>query len=81
MRRQRTQPIQPIEKLRRRFPHEWLLIVVDRFDRRTTTPLTGRLLAHSKLRDPLEHQAAHTRGLVCLVYGSDRLPEGYAAAF
>ena len=72
---------QPIQQLRRTFPQEWLLIGVDRLDPKTTTPLLGQLLAHSKLRDPLEKQAARTKGLIYLVYGSDTLPQGYAAAF
>ena len=78
MKRKQTQTV---EKLRRRFPEEWLLVQVDRFDPRTTTPLTGRLLAHSKLRDSLEQQAALRKGLIYLVYGSDTLPQGYATAF
>ena len=72
---------QEIDRWRRRFPQEWLLIEVDRFDPRTTTPLTGRLLAHSKRRDPLEHRVARAKGLLYLVHGSDTLPRGYAAAF
>ena len=78
MKRMRSQHI---ERLRKAHPDEWLLIEVDRFDARTTTPLTGRLLAHSKTLDPLEKRAEHLKGLTCLVYGSDKLPEGYAAAF
>ena len=70
-----------IERLRRAFPNDWLLVEVDRFDPRTTTPLTGRLVAHSKRRDPLERRAAHMKGLIYLVHGSDTLPQGYAAAF
>lgn len=73
--------VQPIVRLRQRFPDEWLLIAVERFDSTTTTPLTGRLLAHSKLRDPLEQQSASAKGLTYLVFGSDTLPQGYAAAF
>ena len=72
---------QEIERWRHRFPQEWLLIEVDRFDPRTTTPLTGRLLAHSKRRNPLEQRAARAKGLLYLVHGSDTLPRGYAAAF
>lgn len=72
---------QPIQRLRRRFPDEWLLIAVDRFERQTTTPLTGRLLAHSKRPEPLEKRAARTKGLAYLVFGSDTLPKGYAIAF
>ena len=71
----------PIARLRRRYPQEWLLIEVDRFDPTTTSPLTGRLVAHSKLRDPLEHRAARMKQLIYLVHGSDTLPQGYAAAF
>ena len=73
--------IQPIERFRRAFPDEWILIDVDRFDARTTTPLTGRLVAHSKVRDPLERKAARQKGLAYLVCGRDTLPQGYAAAF
>jgi len=72
---------QRIERLRRAFPNEWLLIQVDRFDPHTTTPLTGRLLAHSKRPEPLEKQAARTKELAYLVFGSDTLPKGYAIAF
>ncbi len=71
----------PIAKIRQRHKNEWLLIEVDRINLRTTTPLTGRLLARSKLRDPLEKRASASKGLIYLVYGSDTLPHGYAAAF
>ena len=71
----------PIAQLRQTFPDDWLLIQVEKFDPRTTTPLRGRLLAHSKLRDPLEKKATRRKGLLYLVYGSDTFPQGYAAAF
>ena len=73
--------VQHIERLRRAFPNEWLLIAVDRFDPKTTTPVTGCLLAHSKRPEPLEKQAVHTTGLTYLVFGSDTLPKGYALGF
>jgi len=73
--------VQPIQRLRQRFPDEWLLIAVDRFDSHTTTPLTGRLVAHSKSPDLLEKQAVRTKGLTYLVFGRDTFPQGYAAAF
>lgn len=73
--------VQPILRLRRKFPHEWLLVEVERFDPKTTTPLTGRLKAHSPSRDLLEKQAARAKGLIYLVHGTDTLPQGYAAAF
>jgi len=73
--------VRPIARLRRTFPNEWLLIEVRRFDPHTTTPVTGRLVAHAKLRDSLEARASQAQGLLYLVHGSDTLPHGYAAAF
>lgn len=76
-----TEQAQSIPKLRRRFPHEWLLVEVTRFDPKTTTPLTGRLKAHAPSRDALEKLAARAKGLVYLVHGTDIFPRGNAAAF
>lgn len=72
---------QPIAHIRRRYRDEWLLIQVERFDRRTTMPVTGRLLAHARRPEPLERKAARAKGLTYLVFGSDTLPKGYAVAF
>jgi len=73
---------QKIETLRKRFHKEWLLIEVDKIDESTTTPLTGRLLAHSKNRDEIyKKQLEYKDKLVCLCYSEDKLPQGYALAF
>lgn len=77
----RTLKSQPIESLRKQFQREWLLIAINRFNPRTTSPITGRLLAHSKPRDPLEKRAAQTNEFVYLVFGSDTFPQGHVAAF
>lgn len=42
-----------IESIRKRHPDEWLLIDVRELDEETTTPLKGRLLAHSRSRDEI----------------------------
>jgi hypothetical protein len=42
-----TQISQKIEDIRKQFHKEWLLIAVDEMDKATTTPISGRLLAHS----------------------------------
>jgi hypothetical protein len=47
--RQAAEHITLIKKRFRRA--EWLLIDVETFDKKTTTPLTGRLIAHSPQRD------------------------------
>ncbi len=72
---------QEIETLRKKFPKEWLLIEVDKMDEATTTPLTGRLLAHSKNRDEIYKKQMEYKQLVYLCYSEDKLPKGYALAF
>jgi hypothetical protein len=44
-----------IKTIERRFRHtrQWLLIDVDKMDEKTTTPLYGRLIAHSTNKDKL----------------------------
>ncbi|MBI1883269.1 MAG: hypothetical protein HYS08_03580 [Chlamydiae bacterium] len=72
---------QKLEKLRKQFQKEWLLIAIDRMDESTTTPVQGRLLAHSP--DPLDvHKAAQKsrEPLLMTVYSND-WPEDIAACF
>ena len=71
----------PIDAWRARFRREWLLIAVDKVDPATTTPVRGRLLAHSPHRHELYAKERQVRGLTLTVYSEDQLPQGYAAAF
>lgn len=71
-----------IGQIRRRYRREWLLIAIDEMDKATTTPLRGRLLAHSKDRDEVYDRLLRTRARLPLVtYSEDRPPKGYAVAF
>ena len=73
---------QHISTIRKRFPKEWLLIRVRTVDEATTTPLTGRLLAHSHDRDLIFQKSMKYRGLIMVDHAnSGRLPKGYAVAF
>jgi len=72
---------QPIERIRKRFRREWLLVAVDRLDPRTQAPLSGRLLAHSPRRDEVYKRLVSARGLACVLYSDKTLPHGYAVAF
>jgi hypothetical protein len=72
---------QRIEAIREKFHREWLLIAVDDMDKSTTTPLTGRLLAHSPHRDEIYRLDMKYRGHTLTVYSEDGFPRGYAAAF
>ena len=76
----RTQKIETIRKKFRKHP-AWLLIRVDKMDKSTTTPLTGRLIAHSPDRDEIYKKSMKGNGLLMVEYSDDRLPKGYAAAF
>ena len=71
----------PIERLRKRYRHEWLLIAVEKLDEATTTPTHGRLLAHSKDRDKIYDRLLRARVRLPLVtYSEDAPPQGYAVA-
>lgn len=71
-----------IDALRRRYRREWLLIAVQKFDESSTTPLAGRLLAHSKSREEIYDRLLQTRAPLPLVtYSEDSPPKGYAVAF
>jgi hypothetical protein len=79
--RKQSQPIEKILKRFRKCP-EWLLIRVDEIDESTTTPLTGRLLAHHPNRDVIYRKSLDYKRLTLLIdHPEEKLPEGYAVAF
>lgn len=73
--------VEPIDRIRQRFHREWLLIAVKEMDEATTTPLTGRLLAHSPHRDEVHRKAQQTRRLTYLTCTPDLLPKDVAIIF
>lgn len=74
---------QNIESIKKKYRREWLLITVDKMDESTTTPLTGRLLAHSPHRYEVwaKLRAMKRPRLPYVTYSEDDLPKGFAAAF
>ena len=75
--------IQKIETIKKQFNREWLLIAVNKVDESTTTPISGKLVAHSPHRDEIYRRLLsfkHIRGIL-MEYSEDKLPKGYAAAF
>jgi len=70
-----------IDRIRKRFRREWLLVAVDKMDPRTQVPLRGRLLAHSPHRDEIYDRSVKTKGLAVVLYSDKNLPQGYAVAF
>ena len=72
---------QKIETIRKKYRKEWLLIAVGETDQATTTPLTGRLLAHSPRRNEIYLQESKYKGHTLTLYSEDGIPKGYATAF
>ena len=72
-----------IDKIKKRFHREWLLIAVDKVDESTTTPISGKLIAHSPHRDEIYRilLKRHRIKKVLVESSEDSFPEGYAAAF
>ena len=74
---------QKINTIKRRFPKEWLLISLDKIDEATTTPISGRLIAHSPHRYEVYAKllAIKRKRPVLVEYSEDTLPKGFVAAF
>ena len=72
---------EPIEKVRKRFKKEWLLIAVDKMDEKRTVPLAGHLIAHSPRRHEVYDAMMGKPERLLVTYSEDALPAGYAAAF
>jgi hypothetical protein len=72
-----------IETIKGQYRREWLLIDVDKIDKSTTTPVSGRLIAHSPHRDEIYKRlfSMKNRRHILVEYSEDSLPKGYAAAF
>ena len=71
----------PIERIRRRYKREWLLIAIDEMDEATTTPRRGHLLAHSPRRHDIYERSRRYPRPALIVYSEDLFPKGFAAAF
>lgn len=71
----------PIDQIRKRYTREWLLVAIDELDQATTTPVRGRLLAHSPHRDEIDRLSIKYPRPALVVYSEDTFPPGYAAAF
>ncbi len=72
-----------IEKIKKRFHREWLLISVDEVDESTTTPISGKIIAHSPHREDIYQMLLKPPKAKKLLveYSEDSFPKGYAAAF
>lgn len=72
-----------IADIKKRFHREWLLVAVDKMDEATTTPISGKLIAHSPRRDDIYRRLLSLRRKrnILVEYSEDRLPKGFAVAF
>ncbi|MBI3335535.1 MAG: hypothetical protein HY001_03495 [Candidatus Portnoybacteria bacterium] len=72
-----------IETLKKRFPREWILVSVDKVNKATTTPISGKLILHSPRRRDVYHKllSIKDRYNVLVEYTEDKFPKGHAAAF
>ena len=73
--------IEQIKNIKKRFKKEWLLIQIMEFDKKTSTCIKGRLIAHSPDRDAIYKKSISHKGIDLITYSEDKLPRGYAIAF
>ena len=71
----------PIDRIRRRYKREWLLIAIEKMDEATTTPRRGRLLVHSPHRDEVDRASIKYPKPALVVFSEDTLPPGYTVVF
>lgn len=72
--------IEPISKLKRRYPKEWLLltnVVADEL----TCPIKGTLVAHSKNRDDIYGRLRHLRGKGFAIEYTGKIPKDLVVIF
>ena len=73
---------EPIEKIRKRYKNEWLLIELDKVDERVLKPKTGWLVRHSPRKEDLfEAIKTHPGCRLYMDYSGPVLPAGFQAAF
>ncbi len=80
---EKTNKAERIETIKKRFHREWLLIAVNEIDKATTTPLSGKVVAHSPHREDIYQlllKPPKAKKLL-IEYSEDSFPKGYAAAF
>jgi hypothetical protein len=72
-----------IETIKKRYHREWLLIAIDKIDESTTTPISGKVIAHSPHREDIYQMLIKPPKVRKLLveYSEDSFPKGYAAAF
>jgi len=70
-----------IEAIRKKYKKEWLLIAIDKMDKKRTVPLFGHILAHSPRRYEIDQRSMNYAKPALVVYSDDKFPKGYAAAF
>lgn len=72
-----------VNTIKKRFHREWLLIAVDKVNRSNTTPISGKLIAHSPHRDEIYQFLLKPPKVKKLLveYSENSFPKGYAAAF
>jgi len=71
-----------IADIKKRFRQEWLLIEIMRMDESTTTPISGRLIAHDPKREKIYKlllKSPHIKRPL-IECSADTLPRGMAAA-
>jgi hypothetical protein len=69
-----------IEKLKKRYKNEWLLIKITKTDKQDR-PVKGEVLLHSKNRDEIYEAQKNRKEYLYIVYSGEMPKKGFAVAF
>ena len=69
-----------IEKIRRKYKNEWLLIKVTEADEKDQ-PIKGQVILHSKNRDEIYEAQKNLKDYLYVTYSGEMPKKGFAVAF
>ena len=69
-----------IEKLKKRYKDEWLLIKITKTDKQDC-PIEGEVLLHSKNRDEIYEAQKNLKEYLYITYSGEMPKKGFAVAF
>ena len=72
--------VQPISKLKQRYPKEWLLLTDVTADE-LTRPIKGKLVAHSKNRDDIYARLGRVRRKSLCIEYTGKIPKDLVVVF
>jgi len=77
----KTEEVLTIETIKQRYPDEWVIVVDYAIDEKTTTPIEGKVLMHSKSREEVYRRLETLQDRSACVFCTGELPKDTGIMF